>query len=214
MSDLEFFFDPVCPFAWITSRWVTEVQQLRSYDVTWRFISLAMINEHRVGTEEWYTPEYRAGHLAGHRALRVADQIRLTADNATVAAYYTALGNAVHRDGRRDDFRADTLGLIAAAAAAAGADPSVVAHADDESHDAHLRAETDLAFSRTGKDVGTPILTFHPGAENESSFFGPVISKTPRGDDALRLWDAVEVLATTSGLAELKRSNRAKLDFT
>lgn len=214
MSDLEFFFDPVCPFAWITSRWVTEVQQLRSYDVTWRFISLAMINEHRVGKEEWYTPEYRAGHVAGHQALRVADQIRLTADNAAVAAYYTALGNAIHRDARRDEFRLDTLGLIGAAAAAAGADPSVVEHADDESHDAHLRAETDLAFSRTGKDVGTPILTFHPGADNESSFFGPVISKAPRGDDALRLWDAVEVLATTSGLAELKRSNRAKLDFT
>ena len=83
-----------------------------------------------------------------------------------------------------------------------------------ESHDAHLESETELALSRTGRDVGTPILTFHPGAANEASFFGPVISKTPRGDDALRLWDAVETIATTSGLSELKRTKRAPLDFT
>jgi hypothetical protein len=86
--------------------------------------------------------------------------------------------------------------------------------ADDETHDAHIRADTELALSRTGKDVGTPILTFHPGAENEASFFGPVISKAPRGADAVELWDAVEKLATMSGMAELKRSNRVAPDFT
>ena len=68
--------------------------------------------------------------------------------------------------------------------------------------------------SRTGRDVGTPIITFHPGADNEASFFGPVISKAPRGEDALKLWDAVETLATMSGMAELKRSLRAAPDFT
>jgi len=214
MSDLEFFFDPVCPFAWITSRWVVEVQGLRSYDVDWRFISLAIINEHRVGKEEWYTPEYRAGHVAGTKALRVADQVRLTADNAAVGALYTALGNAIHRDGRRQDLRDDTLGLIREALVTAGLDPALAEHADDESHDVHLRSETELAFSRTGKDVGTPILTFRPGSDHEGSFFGPVISRAPRGDDALKLWDAVETIATTSSLAELKRSNRAPLDFS
>ena len=69
MADLEFYFDPVCPFAWITSRWVKEVQSLRDYDVTWKYISLKMINENR--TEDWYTTEYRAAHMAGLYAHRV-----------------------------------------------------------------------------------------------------------------------------------------------
>jgi hypothetical protein len=88
------------------------------------------------------------------------------------------------------------------------------AAADDESFDDQLRASTELAFSRTGRDVGTPILTFHPGADNEGSFFGPVISKAPRGADAVKLWDAIELIATTSGVSELKRSNRGRPDFT
>ncbi len=83
----------------------------------------------------------------------------------------------------------------------------------DESHDAYIRADTDLAFERTGKDVGTPIITFHPGQSDEASFFGPVIASIPRGDAALKLWDAIEIVATTSGMAELKRSNRAKPVF-
>jgi hypothetical protein len=87
-------------------------------------------------------------------------------------------------------------------------------HVEDTSHDTYLRAETELALSRTGPDVGTPILTFAPGqGEREGSFFGPVISKAPRGADAVTLWTAVETLAT-SGVAELKRSLRAKPDFT
>ena len=71
-----------------------------------------------------------------------------------------------------------------------------------------------MALSRTGRDVGTPILTFHPSSEREASFFGPVISKAPTGDEAVELWDAVEKLATMSGMAELKRSNRVAPDFT
>ena len=77
----------------------------------------------------------------------------------------------------------------------------------------YIQSETDLAFERAGKNVGTPIITFHPGLPDEASFFGPVIANIPRGDAALRLWDAVEIVATTSGMAELKRSNRAKPVF-
>src|SRR4028119_1666609 len=99
MADLEFFFDPVCPFAWVTSRWVKEVQQHRDYDVTWRFISLAIINENR--NEDWYTPEYRAGHLAGTMAMRVADQVRQDVGNDGVDRLYTALGTAIHVERRR-----------------------------------------------------------------------------------------------------------------
>ena len=212
MADLDFFFDPVCPFAWITSRWVTEVRNLRDYDVRWRFIALAVLNENQ--TAEWYTPEYRAGHMAGMKSLRVADQLRITADNDAVARYYTALGEAFHVGRRIGDFRTDPLGFVTAALTEAGCDPALAVHVDDESHDAYIRSDTELALERTGRDVGTPIITFNPDSDTPSSFFGPVISKAPRGQEALKLWDAIETIATSSSMSELKRSNRAKLDFT
>ncbi len=211
MADLEFFFDPVCPWAWITSRWVTEVQQQRSYDVTWRFISLKVINQHR--TEAWYTPEYRASHMAGLYAHRVCDEVRLRHTNADVGALYTALGTAFHLDKRRAEINADPVEFMAKLLADTGLPTEYAEHALDESHDAYIEAETELAFARTGKDVGTPIITFHPGAADEASFFGPVISTIPRGDDATKLWDAIETIATASGMAELKRSNRATPKF-
>ncbi|HEY4331942.1 MAG TPA: DsbA family protein [Ilumatobacteraceae bacterium] len=212
MADLDFFFDPVCPFAWITSRWVNEVKALRDYDVRWRFISLAVLNENQ--TAEWYTPEYRAGHVAGLMGLRVADAVRLTADNDAVGRIYTELGTALHVQNRRKEIQADTLGFIKGALAAADCDVSLAGEMDNTEHDAHIRAETELALARTGKDVGTPILTFHPDAPDENSFFGPVISKAPRGEAALKLWDAIEVIALTPSMSELKRSSRARLDFT
>jgi 2-hydroxychromene-2-carboxylate isomerase len=214
MADLEFFFDPMCPFAWITSRWVTEVQQLRNYDVTWRFISLKMINEHRIGTDPQYDAPYAAGHLAGLQIHRVIDEVRQKFGNAEVAQMYTLCGEAIHVDRRRKELVADPEAFMVAMLDAAGLPTDLAAHVHDESHDAFVRTETDAAFARTGPDVGTPILTFRPGQPDEGSFFGPVISKSPRGDDALRLWDAVETLATTCSMAELKRSNRDPLDFT
>jgi hypothetical protein len=211
MADLEFFFDPVCPWAWITSRWVTEVQHLRDYDVRWRFICLKMINENR--TDDWYTPEYRAGHMAGLYGLRVADQVRIEHGNDQVAAIYTAMGEAIHLEKRRPELVADPVTMLQGLLKSCGLAPGLADHALDESHDAFIRAENDLAFERTGKDVGTPILTFHPGRATEGSFFGPVISQIPRGEAAMKLWDAVEVVATTCGMAELKRSNRSKPVF-
>ena len=94
-----------------------------------------------------------------------------------------------------------------------GFSAAYLSDADDDSHDVYLRADTELALSRAGKDVGTPILTFRPGSDREGSFFGPVISKAPKGEEASELWDAIEKLAT-SGVAELKRSNRAAPDYT
>ncbi|MFK8025178.1 MAG: hypothetical protein AB8G26_14560 [Ilumatobacter sp.] len=188
-----------------------DVQQQRSYSVDWRFISLWILNEEN--SQEWYTPEYRAGHFLGHKGLRIADQIRLTDDDAhAVGRWYTALGEALHRDDRRREARDDNDAFLAEILSAAGFDVALVEHGADERHDAYLRAETELALSRTGKDVGTPILTFRPGTDREGSFFGPVISKAPKGVEASELWDAVEKLAT-SGVAELKRSNREPPDY-
>jgi hypothetical protein len=211
MADLEFFFDPVCPWAWITSRWVTEVKQLRTYEVDWRFICLKMINENN--TAEWYTPEYKAGHMAGLHGLRVADQVRIELGNEQVGALYTALGELIHQGGRRLDITADPVPVMQRVLKTAGLPPGFADAAVDESHDPYIRTETDLAFERTGKNVGTPIITFHPGQSDEASFFGPVIASIPRGEAALKLWDAIEIVATTSGMAELKRSNRSKPVF-
>jgi hypothetical protein len=212
MADLEFFFDAVCPWAWVTSRWVKEVQRQRDYAVTWRFISLKFINEHR--TEDWYTPEYRATHMAGLYVHRVADQVRQELGNDAVGELYTACGTAFHPGKRRPEINADPTTFMREMLTAAKLPMSYAEEALNPAHDDFVKGETDLAFSRTGDGVGTPIITFHPGEANEGSFFGPVIASIPKGDEALRLWDAIEVIATSSGMAELKRSNRAKLDFS
>ena len=206
-ADLEFFFDPVCPWAWITSRWVEEVRSLRSYDVRWRFISLKLLNGSN--TADWYTDQYKRWHAMGHEALRVAARIDAELGNEAVGRFYTVLGTEGHNKNRRDDFAASTESFVGEVLSIAGLDASLIDAAFDESLDAVISADTELALERTGRDVGTPILTFHPGASDEGSFFGPVIARIPRGAEALRLWDAVEVVATTPGVAELKRSNRS-----
>lgn len=210
--DLEFFFDPACPWAYVTSRWVLEVQRLRNYSVVWRFISLKVINEFRAD-DPGYISSYHHSHTAGLRSLRVADEVRLRYDNDAVISFYTAVSDFIHRDKRRAEIEADPVAALAGLAASVGLPSNLGEAALDETHDAHIRAESALAHERTGKDVGTPILTFHPGQHNENSFFGPVIASIPRGDAAVKLWDAVETLATTSGVCELKRSNRFSLNF-
>jgi 2-hydroxychromene-2-carboxylate isomerase len=208
-ADLEFYFDPVCPWAWITSRWVTNVQQLRNYEVSWRFISLKMINAERgyAGNNA-----YELIHNAGLAGLRVASAARAQGGNASVAALYTALGNAIHVGGRREELVTNPHVFLLSVVADAGLPAEIASAFEDSTHDEVIRYETEAALSRTGKDVGTPILTFNPKAANEASLFGPVISKAPKGDEAVKLWDAVQTIAE-SGVAEIKRSLRAAPQF-
>ena len=212
MTDLDFFFDPVCPWAWITSRWVTEVQGLRNYEVSWKFISLKFLNEEKMDYSSM-PAGYADVHMAGTKGLRVAACARAKAGNDAVAKVYTALGTSLHNRQERDKFVADAEGHIASLLADAGLPVEWAGAVNDESFDRLIRDETELALKRTGKDVGTPILTFHPSGVKEASFFGPVISSIPRGDEAVKLWDAIETIATTIGMAELKRSLRAKPSF-
>ena len=212
MADLDFFFDPVCPWAWITSRWVAEVQQLRQYDVQWKFISLKFLNEDKMDYSKM--PEgYKDVHAAGTNGLRVAARARAEQGNEACGAVYTALGTSLHKNQEREKFVADPVGHIASLLSADGLPAVWAESAVDDSFDALIRTETELALERTGKDVGTPILTFHPGGAKEASFFGPVISTIPRGEEATKLWDAIETIATSSGMAELKRSLRARPSF-
>jgi hypothetical protein len=212
MADLDFFFDPVCPWAWITSRWVTEVQELRDYNVSWKFISLKMLNQDKMDYSSM-PAGYKEVHAAGTSGLRVAAKARSVAGNDAVAKVYTALGTSLHNNEEREKFVADIEGHIAGLLKAADLPVEWASAVHDETFDRLISDETALALERAGKDVGTPILTFRPGAITEGSFFGPVISNIPRGDEAVKLWDAIETIATASGLAELKRSLRARPSF-
>ena len=211
MADVHFHFDPVCPWAYITSRWVVEVQQQRGYDVSWKFISLFMINNDRGYSES--NKQHQDGHLSGLQALRVASAARAAAGNEAVAAVYTALGKAIHVAKRRPATAVEMKEFARTVLTEAGLNPQWADSATDELHDEVIRYETTRALELTGKDVGTPILVFHPDKPNQASFFGPVISAIPRGPEAIRLWDAIETLATTSGMAELKRSLRSAPKF-
>lgn len=212
MADLEFFFDPGCPWAWVTSRWATEVSGLRKYEISWKFVSLLVINEERgYEANDVYHPMI---HAFGLKALRVASAARAAGGNDAVAKFYTALGTTMHTQKRRDGLDTDPHKYLTSVLSEYSLPTQWANSFEDETHTPVVRFETETALSRTGKDVGTPILTFKPGTPNEGSFFGPVISRIPRGEQAVKLWDAVEIVATTPGVAELKRSIRGALDFS
>ena len=207
--DLHFYFDPVCPFAWMTSKWVRMVAAQRDYRVDWRFVSLRILNAH-IDYASHFPPEYEAGHTAGLRLLRMMTRVRAEHGRAAVGSLYEAIGTHIF-DTRHDvdPLTAAAQGaerLVAPLLADAGLPADLVRALDDDTLDEQVRAETDEALSLTGRDVGTPILHFQP--PEGTAFFGPVISRLPDPDDAITLWDHVIGLAEFAGFAELKRSLR------
>lgn len=209
MSDAEFFFDPVCPWAWITSRWVKEVQSQRDYEVSWKFIALRFVNEARGYGEN---SQYEQIHNAGLRALRVASAARAHGGNPAVDAYYSRLGNALHNEGNREMLVGSAHEFISRILAEASLPTDLATALDETTHDELIRHETEAALERAGRDVGTPIITFFPNTPQAASLFGPVVPRIPRGQEALTLWDAVVTIAA-SGVAEIKRSLRAAPQF-
>jgi 2-hydroxychromene-2-carboxylate isomerase len=203
-ADLHFYFDPVCPFAWMTSKWVRMVAAQRDYTVDWRFIALRMVNE-TVDYETQFPPEYMALHVAGLRLLRVAARVRADHGRPAVGAYYDALGTAMWDSDRRWG-DPGSLELVEQVLASAGLPTELSGALDDDAFDEVLRQETNEALTLTGKDVGTPILHFQP--PEGAAFFGPVISRLPSPAAALELWEHVIALARFPGFAEMKRSLR------
>ena len=203
--DVRFWFDPVCPFAWMTSKWVRIVQAQRDYHVEWRFISLRLLNAH-VDYDTHFPPEYEAGHTAGLRLLRVCAQARHDHGPEAVAALYPALSGRIFDQPPGSYDATDLRPVLEAALAEARLPAGLVEALDDTSWDAQIQAETDEALALTGKDVGTPIL--HIAPPEGAAFFGPVISRLPSDEQAGELWDHVVGLATFPGFAELKRSLR------
>jgi 2-hydroxychromene-2-carboxylate isomerase len=213
VADVHFYFDPVCPFAWMTSKWVRKVQARRGYTVDWRFISLRMVNAH-VDYDAHFPPGYEAGHMSGLRLLRVAARTRAEHGRAAVASLYTACGEHIFErvhDGDDAEVRErrGTREFVEPILADAGLPLGLADALDDDGWDAEIRAETDEALVLTGKDVGTPILHFDP--PDGLAFFGPVISRLPGDDESVQLWDHVIALTRFPGFAELKRSLRERL---
>jgi hypothetical protein len=209
-ADINFYFDPLCPFAWMTSKWVRLVTAQRDYTVDWRFISLRLLNAD-VDYDSRFPAGYEAGHTAGLRLLRVAARTRAEHGRQAVGPLYEAIGTQAF-----DSASAPALGpeergsreFTEPLLEQAGLPAGLASALDDASWDGELRAETDEALALTGKDVGTPIIHFGP--PRGTAFFGPVISRLPSDQEATRLWDHVVGLASFPGFAELKRSLRER----
>ena len=211
--DVEFFFDPGCPFAWQASVWMRRVVDLRGISVGWRFISLRMINE---GDDELPTEMVEAQERS-RRYHRICAAARERFGDGAVGDLYRAWGE---RYWYQDDAGGELAERLAAAARHVDVaeileslelPPDLLDAADDESWDEVIRAETEEAFRRTGDGVGTPIITYDP--PNGSSLFGPVISEVPDDERALRFYDALRTFADFKGFSELKRTDRQPLDL-
>ena len=206
--DIHFYFDPVCPFAWMTSKWVRMVAAQRDYTVDWRFISLRMINS-GIDYDSHFPAGYEEGHTSGLRLLRVAARARAEHGPAAVGPLYEAVSGEIFDSPDATSLTAATRGsrdFVEPLLAKAGLPAGLADALDDTRWDGEIRAEGDEALSLTGKDVGTPIIHFSP--PDGAAFFGPVISRLPSPEDAVRLWDHVTALAGFPGFAELKRSLR------
>nr|WP_252727843.1 DsbA family protein [Curtobacterium sp. WW7] len=189
---VEFWFDPTCPWAWMTSRWVGEVEQHRDLDVTWNVMSLFVLNEHN----EDMPAEYREAMERNQVYSRLVTAAKARHGQEVVKRLYDALGEQIHHRQQKDPQQVvpavlEQLGLEADLADAAWTDET----------DAAMRESHRDGIERVGQDVGTPVI-----AVDGVAFFGPVISPAPKGQQALDLWDGVVAAARYPGFFELKRS--------
>lgn len=199
MTTVDFWFDPLCPFAWITSRTVLEVEKVRDIQVTWHIMSLAYLNEDKDISEE-----YREGLKDAWQPVRVCMAVQEQYGQQKLAELYTALGTRKHTDGAETFDRA----LITSALEETGLPSSLADAMDDSSFDDAIRRSHHEGMDQVGYDVGTPTI-----AIDGQAFFGPVLTRIPRGEDAGRLWDGAVALASFPYFAELKRTRQSDLHF-
>lgn len=187
----EFWFDPLCPWAWMTSRWMMEVEKVRPVQVTWSVMSLSVLNEGRDLSED-----YRATMDRGWGPVRVITAAAREHGDTVVKPLYDAMGRRIHLDGESDYAK-----VIAPALKEVGLPADLARFADSDELDAQLRSGHQRAIDLVGDDVGTPVV-----AVNGVAFFGPVVTPAPKGEAAGRLWDGCVLVAGTPGFFELKRS--------
>jgi len=191
-TQLDFWFDPLCPWAWITSRWVLEVEKVRPLQARWHVMSLAVLNE---GKEDM-TERYKELMQKAWGPVRVCIAAEQKFGPDVLLPLYTALGTRFHNEKQERD-----RATIEAALAEAGLPADLADAAESTEYDEALRASHKDGIDRVGYDVGTPVISV-----NGMSVFGPVMSPIPRGEAAARLWDGVLLIAGTDGFFELKRS--------
>ncbi len=199
----DFWFDPLCPWAWITSRWMLEVEQVRDIHTEWHVMSLAILNAGRSELSEAYK-ERMARAKGPVRVCIAAEQMK---GSEILLPLYTAIGSRFHLEQRgRAEGEAETV--IAEALAELGLPASLADAATSDEFDAALEASHRAGMDPVGDDVGTPVIHY-----NGTAIFGPVVTPAPKGEAAGRLWDGVLLCTATDGFFELKRTRDRRPSF-
>jgi hypothetical protein len=198
LTPVDFWFDPRCPWAWITSRWILEVEKQRPIQVRWHVMSLSVLNENKDVSDD-----YRRGMAKGWGPVRVCIAAEQRYGSDVLGPLYTEMGTRRHHEQREIDrsFFEDSL-------TAAGLDPALADAAESTEFDDAVRASHKDGIDRVGQEVGTPVIEVEG-----SAFFGPVVTPVPRGEAAVKLWDGVVAVASTDGFFELKRTRTREPSF-